>query len=329
MKVLITGGGGFVGSHLADAFLGRGDEVFVLDNGSVAKVRHLMGRPAFHYVRDSIFDLEILEGLIAKADLVYHLAAVVGVEHYVGDPFEVLNVNVNGTQAVLKLAFKHQKKVVFSSTSEVYGRNPKVPWSEDDDRVLGSTRIDRWCYSTSKAVGEHFCFAYQAMGLPVTVTRYFNAYGPRLDQLDVGRVITIFLGQALRDEPLTVIGDGQQTRCFTYVDDAVRATVAAGIAPGTEGEVFNIGTNIESTVLELAERIIEVTGSRGGVEFVPQTAVYGESYEDISRRVPDVTKMERILGVRADTPLVEGLRKTVDWFRGGGDGRGRGTRRAD
>jgi UDP-glucose 4-epimerase len=315
MKVLITGGGGFVGSHLADGFLARGDEVVVLDNGSVAKTRHLIGKPGFHYVRDSIFDLEILEGLIAKADLVYHLAAVVGVEHYVGDPFEVLNVNVNGTQALLKLAFKHQRKVVFSSTSEVYGRNPKVPWREDDDRVLGSTRIDRWCYSTSKAVGEHFCFAYHAMGLPVTITRYFNVYGPRLDKLDVGRVITIFLGQALRNEPLTVIGDGLQTRCFTFIDDAVQATIAAGIGAGTDGEVFNIGTDVETTVLDLAQRIIAVTGSSSRIELVPQERVYGASYEDIGRRVPDVTKMRTVLGVTADTPLDAGLRKTVEWFQ--------------
>lgn len=315
MKVLLTGGGGFVGSHLADGFLARGDEVFVLDTGSVAKTRHLAGRPGFHYVRDSIFDLEMLESLIVKCDLIYHLAAVVGVEHYVGDPYEVLNVNVNGTQALLKLAFKHQRKVVFSSTSEVYGRNPKVPWREDDDRVLGSTRIDRWCYSTSKAVGEHFCFAYHSMGLPVTITRYFNVYGPRLDKLDVGRVITIFLGQALRDEPLTVIGDGQQTRCFTYVDDAIRATIAAGVGDGTDGEVFNIGTDVETTILELAERIVAVTGSKSRIELVPQERVYGTSYEDIGRRVPDVTKMHAVLGVTAETPLDEGLRKTIEWFK--------------
>jgi len=320
MKILITGGGGFVGSHLADAFLARGDEVFVLDNGSVAKTRHLMGNKGFHYVRDSILDLDILEGLIAKVDLVYHLAAVVGVEHYVGDPFEVLNINVNGTQTVLKLAFKHQRKVVFSSTSEVYGRNPKVPWSEDDDRVLGSTRIDRWCYSTSKAVGEHFCFAYHSMGLPMTITRYFNVYGPRLDRLDVGRVITIFLGQALRGDALTVIGDGQQTRCFTYIDDAIQATIAAGTGADTDGEAFNIGTDVEHTVLELAEAIIAVTGSKSRIEFVPQAKIYGESYEDISRRVPDVRKMHRVLGVRAETPLADGLRKTVEWFQREGHG---------
>jgi UDP-glucose 4-epimerase len=315
MKILITGGGGFVGSHLADAFIARGDEVFILDTGSVQKTRHLMGKPAFHYIRDSIFNLEILEGLIAKCDVVYHLAAVVGVEYYVGDPYEVLNVNVNGTQNVLKLAFKHQKKVVFGSTSEVYGRNPKVPWAEDDDRVLGSTRIDRWCYSTSKAVGEHFGFAYHHMGLPVTITRYFNVYGPRLDKLDVGRIITIFMGQVLRGEPLTVIGDGKQTRCFTYVEDAVRATVAAGTAPGTDGEVFNIGTNVETTILELAETMIETAGSKSTIKFVTQESVYGSSYEDIPRRVPDTSRMENILGVRANTPLREGLARTIEWFR--------------
>ncbi|MFI5395847.1 MAG: NAD-dependent epimerase/dehydratase family protein [Candidatus Binatia bacterium] len=315
MKVLITGGGGFVGSHLADALLARGDEVFILDMGTVKKVRHLMGNPAFHYIRDSVLNLEILEGLIAKCDLVYHLAAVVGVEYYVGDPYEVLNVNVNGTQNVLKLAFKHQKKVVFSSTSEVYGRNPKVPWQEDDDRVLGSTRIDRWCYSTSKAVGEHFCFAYHRMGLPVTITRYFNVYGPRLDQLDVGRIITIFMGQVLRNEPLTVIGDGAQTRCFTYIDDAIRATIAAGVAPGTDGEVFNIGTAVETSIAELARLMIEIGGAKSTLKFVSQESVYGSSYEDIPRRVPDTTKTENVLGVKATTSLREGLAHTIEWFR--------------
>lgn len=315
MKVLITGGAGFIGSHLADAFLHRGDEVFILDTGSTQKVRHLMGRSGFHFIRESVFQTDILEGLIAKCDLVYHLAAVVGVEHYVADPYEVLNVNVNGTQNVLKLAFKHQKKVVFGSTSEVYGRNPKVPWKEDDDRVLGSTRIDRWCYATSKAVGEHFCFAYHRMGLPVTITRYFNVYGPRLDRLDVGRVITIFLGQALRGEPLTVIGDGKQTRCFTYVDDCIRATVAAGIRPGTDGEIFNIGSDRETTMLELAQEIVAQTGSSSPIRFVRYEDVYGEGYEDIPRRVPDVTRMHEVLGVRADTPLSEGLRHTIAYFR--------------
>lgn len=315
MKVLITGGAGFVGSHLTDAFLDRGDEVFIIDTGTTIKVKHRIDHPGLHFVHDSLFNEDILEGLIARADLVYHLAAVVGVEHYVGDPYEVLNVNVNGTQNVLRLAFKHGKRVVFSSTSEVYGRNPKVPWSEDDDRVLGSTRIDRWCYSTSKAVGEHFCFAFAKMGLQATVLRYFNVYGPRLDAIDVGRVITIFLGQALRNEPVTVIGDGSQTRCFTYVTDAIAATVAAGIRESAVGGVFNVGTDHEATIRALAEKLIALSGSRSKIQYVPQEQVYGSSYEDIPRRVPDVRRMREILGVTAKVSLDDGLLRTIESFR--------------
>ncbi len=315
MKVLITGGTGFVGSHLSEAFLARGDEVFVLDTGLSRKVAHLLDQKNFHLIQDSIMDEGMLDSLTMKCDLVYHLAAVVGVEHYVGDPFAVLNINVNGTQNVLRVAYKYGKKVVFSSTSEVYGRNPKVPWSEDDDRVLGSTRIDRWCYSTSKAVGEHFCFAYGKMGLPVVITRYFNLYGPRLDKIDVGRVITIFMGQVLRGEPLTVIGDGQQTRCFTYIDDAIRATMAAGLKDEAVGSVFNIGVETETTILELAATMRRLSGAKSEIEFVPQEKIYGDSYEDIPRRVPDNTRMRTILGVTPTVSLEEGLTKTIDWFR--------------
>ena len=316
MRVLITGGAGFLGSHLSDAFIARGDEVFVLDTGSIAKVRHLLGQSRFQYVHDSIFNVELLDTLISKADLIYHLAAVVGVEHYVGDPYETLNVNVNGTQNVLKAAYKYNKKVVFSSTSEVYGRNPKVPWKEDDDRVLGATTIDRWCYSTSKAVGEHFCFAYGKLGLPVVIVRFFNAYGPRLDRIDVGRVITIFMGQLLRGEDLTVIGDGKQTRAFTYVDDAVLALIRAGTLPEAVGRIFNIGSDRETTILELAEAMIRAcpgTGSK--VKLVRQEEVYGDSYEDIPRRFPDITRMRTILGVEPRVPLEDGLRRTIEWFR--------------
>ena len=317
MKILITGGAGFLGSHLTDAFLARGDEVTILDVITDLKVRHNLGNPRFHYVRDSVFNTEILDSLILKCDLLYHLAAVVGVEHYVGDPYEVLNVNINGTQAVLKLAYKYNRKVVFSSTSEVYGRNPKIPFAEDDERVLGSTRIDRWCYSTSKAAGEHFCFAYHRLGLPVTILRYFNVYGPRLDKIDVGRVITIFMGQVLRGEPVTVIGDGKQTRCFTYVSDAIRATVEAGVNERAVGQVFNVGTDVETSILGLAETMIRIAGSPSTVVFLPQSEVYGTSYEDVPRRVPLLRQMHEILGVRAETPLEMGLRKTIEWFRAG------------
>ncbi|MFA5975467.1 MAG: NAD-dependent epimerase/dehydratase family protein [Elusimicrobiota bacterium] len=315
MRVLITGGAGFLGSHLAEGFLKRGDEVFVLDMAPSLKVEHLLSSPNFHYVRDSVFNEGMLENLIVRSDLVYHLAAVVGVEHYVGDPYQVLNVNINGTQNVLKLAHRYNKKVVMASTSEVYGRNTKVPFKEDDDRVLGSTRIDRWCYSTSKAAAEHFCFAYRKLGLPVVIVRYFNIYGPRLDKIDVGRVLTIFMGQLLRHEPLTVIGDGKQTRCFTYVEDAIRATMAAGLVPEAVGDIFNIGTDRETPILELAQTMIKITGARSTIKLVPQETIYGSSYEDIPRRVPDNTKMKTILKVKTEVSLEDGLRRTIEWFQ--------------
>jgi UDP-glucose 4-epimerase len=316
MRILITGGAGFLGSHLADAFIARGDEVFVLDTGSIAKVRHLLNHQRFHYVHDTIFNLELIDSLVAKSDFVYHLAAVVGVEHYVGDPYETLNVNVNGTQNILKAAYKYNKKVVFSSTSEVYGRNPKVPWREDDDRVLGATNIDRWCYSTSKAVGEHFFFAYHKLGMPMTIMRYFNVYGPRLDKVDVGRLFTIFMGQLLRGADLTVIGDGQQTRCFTYVTDAVEATVQAGINPAADGQAINIGVSVETTVLEFAKLMLELYGeTRSKIKHVTQEEIYGSSYEDIPRRVPDNTKMRTLLGVTPKMSLRDGVQLSMDWFR--------------
>jgi UDP-glucose 4-epimerase len=319
MKVLITGGGGFLGSHLGDGLLAAGHEVTALDTSPDLKVRHNLDNPHFRYIKGSIFDLDLLESLVRKSDLVYHLAAVVGVEHYVEDPFHVLNVNVNGTQNVLKFAHRYDKKLVFASTSEVYGKSKDAPFREDGDRLLGSTEIDRWCYSTSKAVGEHFCFAYLKLGLPVVIVRFFNVYGPRLDRIDVGRVITIFMGQLLRGEDLTVIGDGKQTRSFTYVDDAVQALVQAGVRPEAVGKVINIGNDTETSVLELAEAMIRAfpdapkAGSK--IKFVPQEKIYGTSYEDIQRRVPDITRMRTILGVDPTITLEDGLRRTIDWFR--------------
>jgi UDP-glucose 4-epimerase len=198
----------------------------------------------------------------------------------------------------------------------VYGRNPKVPWREDDDRVLGATSIDRWCYSTSKAVGEHFCFAYHKLGLPVTIVRYFNAYGPRLDKVDVGRLFTIFMGQLLRGADLTVVGDGLQTRCFTYVTDAIDATVQAGVNPKADGHAINIGVEVETTVLEFAKLMIELYGpTKSKIKFVSQEEVYGNSYEDIPRRVPDNTKMRTLLGITPKVNLRDGVKISMDWFR--------------
>lgn len=317
MKVLVTGGGGFIGSHLSEAHLARGDEVWAVDTAPHVKVRHLLEHPRFHYVKASVLDAEAMEAFVLRCELVYHLAAVVGVEHYVDDPFNVLNVNILGTLNLLRLAHRHDRRMVFASTSEVYGRNPKVPWKEDDDRVLGSTRMDRWCYSTSKAAAEHYCWAFRRMGLAVSVVRYFNVYGPRLDRLDVGRVMTIFLGQLLRGEPLTVIGTGRQTRCFTFVRDAVRATLAAGLKPEAVGEAFNVGDDRETSIVNLARTLLELDGRdpEEGIRFVRQEEVYGPRYEDIPRRVPDLGRMRSVLGVSPETSLRDGLRETLDWFR--------------
>jgi len=214
------------------------------------------------------------------------------------------------------VAHKHDTKVVFASTSEVYGRNPKLPFKEDDDRVLGSTRVDRWCYSTSKAAAEHFCFAYARLGLPMVILRYFNVYGPRLDQIDVGRVLPIFMGQILKNRPLTVIGDGTQTRCFTYVSDAIEATIAAGMKPEAVGGIFNIGTDTEISIKTLAETMLEIAGKpKTMIKYVPQEEIYGTSYEDIGRRVPDATRMRTILGVTPRFGLREGLERTIQWFQ--------------
>ncbi len=315
MKILVTGGAGFLGSHLCEALLAREHEVWAIDAKGEAKILHLLENPRFHFVRETIFNEAMLEDLVRRADLVYHLAGVVGVEHYVGDPYAVLNVNINGTQKVLQVAHKYDRKIVFASTSEVYGRNTKVPFKEDDDRVLGSTRIDRWCYSTSKAAAEHFCFAYGRIGLPVVILRYFNIYGPRLDKVDVGRVLTIFMGQILKDRPLTVIGDGTQTRCFTYVSDAIEGTIAAGLRPQAAGGIFNIGTETEVSIRTLAETMLEIAGKpKTMIEYVPQEKIYGTSYEDIPRRVPDASRMRTLLGVTPKVGLREGLERTMGWF---------------
>jgi UDP-glucose 4-epimerase len=315
MRVLITGGGGFLGSHLGDRLLGAGHEVTALDVAADFNVRHNLGHSRFRYIKGTILGTDLLESLVVKCDLVYHLAAVVGVEHYVEDPFHVLDVNVNGTQNVLRYAHRYDKPLVFASTSEIYGKSTATPFREDGDRLLGTTAIDRWCYSTSKAVGEHFCFAYHKLGLPIVIARLFNAYGPRLDRIDVGRVITIFMGQLLRGEDLTVVGDGRQTRAFTYVDDAVGALVKAGTTPQAVGGIFNIGVDRETSILELAEAMIRIHPRSGSkIRFVPQADVYGNSYEDIPRRFPDITRMRTILGCEPTVSLEDGLRRTIEWF---------------
>ena len=318
MRNLVTGGAGFIGSHLVDALLARGDEVCVLDNlstGRTENIVHHLSDPKFTLITRSILEREVVAEAVEACDAVYHLAAAVGVKYIVTDPLRGIVTNVQGTENVLAAACAHRRKVVLASSSEVYGKSTNVPLREDDDRVLGPTTVNRWSYACCKAIDEHLALAYAAKGLPVVVLRFFNAYGPRIHPNGYGSVVAQFIRQALNGEPLTIHGDGQQTRCFTYVADTVRGVLAAGNTPEANGRVFNVGSTSEVTILALAHLIKALAGSSSEVTRVPHEDYYGRSYEDTRRRVPDNTRMGEILGVRPVVPLEEGLRLTVAWCR--------------
>ena len=318
MRVLVTGGAGFIGSNLVDVLVAQGHEVTVVDNlsvGKVSNIAHHLGSDGFQFVNDSILNLTTLERLMRQANLVYHLAAVVGVKYVVEDPLNAIITNVRGTENVLDLAFKYWVRTVIASSSEVYGKSTEVPLREDSDRLLGPTTVGRWSYSDAKAIDEYFALAYAKRGLPVTAVRYFNAYGPRLDPRGYGSVIAMFITQALRGEPLTVYDDGQQTRCFTYIPDTVEGTIKAATVPEAAGMVLNIGSSRETTIMELARLVQQLTGSCSEIVHVPYTSVYGSNFEETRRRMPDVHRARQVLGFEARTPLEKGLRKTVDWFR--------------
>ena len=318
MRVLVTGGAGYIGSHLVDALIKRGDEVLVIDNlstGKIENIRHVLGHPTFHFINDSILNEALLERFVPSMDLIFHLAAAVGVRNVLQDPLAAINTNVRGTEVVLGLAFKYWKRLVLASTSEIYGKASHVPFREDDDRVLGSTAVARWSYSMSKAIDEHFAFAYAVKGLPVSILRYFNSYGPRLDERGYGSVVANLTRQALRGEPLTVHGDGKQTRCFTYIDDTVAGTLLAGEVKEAVGEAFNIGSPNETSILDLAKLIKRLTRSKSPIAFQAYEAYYGEGFEDPRRRVPSVDKAKRLLGFAPKADLETGLKKTIAWCR--------------
>jgi len=318
MKALVTGGAGYIGSALVDALMERGDEVSVLDNlstGSIGNLRHHLDHPRFHFVNDTILSLGSLERLVERADTVYHLAAAVGVKYCVDDPIGTITTNVRGSENVLAMAYRYWKRVVVASTSEVYGKSTGGALQEDQDRVLGPTTINRWAYSASKAIDEHFAYAYHRGGLPVAIVRYFNSYGPRVNEAGYGSVIANFIRQALTGEPLTVHGDGSQTRCFTFVSDTVRGTILAGERAEALGEAINIGSDGETSILDLAHLVRELCGSRSEIRCVPYRDYYGHSYEDTPRRRPDTTKARQLLGFQAEVALEEGLRRTIAWCR--------------
>ncbi len=317
-NIVVTGGYGFVGSHLVTKLLDQGDCVTVFDfaknirDSSIDFERY----PNFRFVQGDVTD-QVALGMAIRSgvDKVFHLASVVGVNKYVEDPLRVVDVSVIGTRNVLELAHRHGAHVVFTSTSEVYGKNPDTPWREDDDRVLGSTRTARWSYSTSKAMAEHMVFAmYETYGLPVTVVRFFNVYGPRQNPIFV---ISKSIHRILNGHEPLLYDSGDQTRCFTYVDDAVAGTLLAAESDSGIGELFNIGSMTETTMrdaVDLAIKIAKVDSVSSTASF--DTAEhYGARYEDIPRRVPDSTKAQRVLGWRLEVDLEEGLRRTIEWAR--------------
>jgi UDP-glucose 4-epimerase len=318
MKGLITGGAGFVGSHLAEALLDAGHEVHVIDNlstGSIENIEHLKTRPRFGYTIDSVLNEPVLAELVDRADVVFHLAAAVGVRLIVESPVNTIETNVHGTEQVLKLANKKRKKVLLTSTSEVYGKANAVPFREDGDLVMGPTSKGRWSYACSKAIDEFLALAYhKEKRLPVVVVRLFNTVGPRQTGR-YGMVIPNFVKQAVLGHPLTVYGDGSQTRCFTFVSDVVGQLVALAEEPRAVGEVFNVGNDREEiSILDLARRVKSRTGSRSEVVLVPYDQAYEEGFEDMQRRVPDLRKLRDLTGYEPRVELDETIDRVVSYF---------------
>lgn len=318
MRILVTGGAGYIGSNLVDALLSKGHGVSVVDNlstGRISNIKHLLGHERFHFVNDTILNDELMDRLIADVDQVYHLAAVAGVKHVVDNPLQGIRTNILGTELVLDKARRHWKRTVIASSSEVYGKNPNLPWSEEDDCLLGPTTVKRWSYALSKSVDEHCALAHARDGFPVSIVRYFNSYGPRMNPNGYGSVVARFVSQAISGQPITVYGDGNQTRCFTYIADTVRGTMLAGTVPEGIGKVFNIGANWETTTTALAELVRDLVGSDSTIVNVPYQRIFGERFEDTRRRVPDIRRAVETLGFRAETPLEDGLEATIAWFR--------------
>ena len=318
MRVLITGGAGFVGSHLSEALLERGDEVFILDNlstGSIANVAHLKSHPRFHYTIDSVTNEPVVAELVDGCDIVVHLAAAVGVKLIVEQPVHTIETNVHGTEVVLKIANKKKKLVLIASTSEVYGKSVDVPFREDADLVLGATSKHRWAYACSKMIDEFLALAYwKERKLPVIIVRFFNTVGPRQTG-QYGMVIPNFVRQALAGQPITVFGDGTQSRSFTYVGDVVRAMVALINEPRAVGQVFNIGNGHEITIGDLAAKIKAMTGSRSEIVTIPYDQAYEAGFEDMPRRVPDNSRIRALVGYEPTVQLDETLQRVIEHFR--------------
>jgi UDP-glucose 4-epimerase len=319
MNILITGGAGFIGSHLAELLLeDPNNRLTVIDNlatGKFTNIEHLTQNDRYRLIVGSVTDTVLVEPLIAESQHIYHLGAGVGVRRIIEYPVETIETNILGTESVLKLAAKYHKKVLIASTSEVYGKNNKTPFSEEDDSVFGATTKSRWSYACSKAIDEFLSLAYhKEKGLPVVICRFFNTVGPRQTGR-YGMVIPNLVRQALRNEDLTVYGNGQQSRCFTHVKDSIRCQQALMNHPRAVGEIFNLGSNQEVTIKQLAERIIELTGSKSKIVFIPYEQAYEAGFEDMQRRVPNTDKLRNLLGFAPTTDLDSILNDVIAYFQ--------------
>jgi UDP-glucose 4-epimerase len=318
LKVLITGGAGFIGSYLSEAYLSRGDEVYVVDDlstGSLSNINALLKNPLFHFVNDTILNRDAMLELTGICDVIVHLAAAVGVKLIIDEPLKSIHTNIAGTEMVLELANKFRKKIFIASSSEIYGRNSKAPLNEEESRVYGPIHIARWSYAATKAMDEFMALAYyKTKQLPVVIARFFNTVGPRQTGR-YGMVIPRFVGQALRNESITVFGDGKQTRNFTYVEDVVQGVIGLIDEPRAAGEIFNIGGDGEISMNDLAERIKTIARSSSPIRHVPYSEAYEEGFEDMERRVPDITKIKRFIGYRNTYELDRILAKVVEYER--------------
>jgi UDP-glucose 4-epimerase len=297
MKYLITGGAGFIGSHLTESLVNRGDQVVILDNFFTSSMSNLnLVKEKVNVVEGNILDQRLVTKLVSESDYIVHLAAALGVFNIVNKPLESLKTNLKGSEIVLEAADKYKKPVLIASTSEVYGKNDKVPLNEEDDRIIGHPLKSRWSYSEAKAVDESLAYFYYLENkLPIRIVRFFNTVGPR-QVGNYGMVVPRFVSAALKNQPLQVYGNGDQIRCFCHVNDAVRALLLVMDSDQAVGNVFNVGNNQQISILELAKKIIEITGSKSEIVKIPYSEAYPEGFEDMQRRVPDISKIKSVLG---------------------------------
>jgi UDP-glucose 4-epimerase len=318
MKILVTGGAGFIGSHLAESLLEKGHEVFIIDNlwtGKLANIAKIQNHERLHLVVDTILNESVMNELIFKADHIYHMAAAVGVRNIMDHPVETIDVNVKGTETVLRLANRFKKKVLIASTSEIYGNHVEHDLSEDDNRVMGSVKKRRWAYACSKTLDEFQALAYyDEKKLPVVITRLFNTVGPRQTG-QYGMVLPNFVQCALLGKPITVYGDGKQTRSFTHVADVIWALNKIMSEPAAEGDIFNVGNDHEVSIEELASKVKEMTGSFSEIEYIPYERAYGPGFEDMQRRCPNIEKLKTLIGFEPSHDLDSIIQSVIDYFK--------------